>query len=251
MKEKYCDKFKNKPNLNITKIFLIKEYVSNKKSAYKIAKDLKCSSTIIYYYLKKYNIRRRTLSQAQIRISKNKGKDNGMYGKRQTLIHKNNCLRGKTHPNFKHGKTFSSNFCIICNRKINWKSIKCQVCASKAKWQKIKYIKSQMKARSVKQNRIEKFLEIFLNKLLPKQYKFVGDGKIILGGFCPDFINCNGQKKIIELFGNYWHRNTQKRDKIRINTFKNYGYKTLIIWERELKSIDKVKNRILEFNKEN
>lgn len=26
-----------------------------------------------------------------------------------------------------------------------------------------------------------------------------------IGGLCPDFVNCNGKKVIIELFGDYWH----------------------------------------------
>ncbi|KKL48467.1 hypothetical protein LCGC14_2325240, partial [marine sediment metagenome] len=32
-------------------------------------------------------------------------------------------------------------------------------------------------------------------------------------------------------------------------TYKRYGYKTLIIWEHELKNLDKVKTNILKFNK--
>ena len=52
------------------------------------------------------------------------------------------------------------------------------------------------------------------------------------------------------MFGDYWHNKSEviKRDKSRIITYKKYVYKTLIIWEHELKNLDKVKNRILEFN---
>lgn len=64
-----------------------------------------------------------------------------------------------------------------------------------------------------------------------------------------DFINCNGQKKIIELFGDYWHnrKEVKKRDKKRIKTYAKYGYETLIIWEHELKNRKKLKNKILNF----
>lgn len=85
---------------------------------------------------------------------------------------------------------------------------------------------------------------------MPKEYKFTGDGGIILGGFNPDFINCNGQKKIIELYGDYWHNKKEliSRDKRRLKTYKKYGYKLLIIWEHELKDPEKVISKIMEFN---
>jgi very-short-patch-repair endonuclease len=88
-----------------------------------------------------------------------------------------------------------------------------------------------------------------LDKLLGSDYKFVGNGEVIIGGFNPDFINCNGQK-VIEMFGDYWHNlpKVKKRDKIRLKTYKKYGYSTLIVWEHELKDIDKLTNRLMEFN---
>ena len=112
-------------------------------------------------------------------------------------------------------------------------------------------IKLLRKGLRVKPNKPEKVLKALLNILLPKEYKFVGDGEIILGGFNPDFINCNGQKKIIELYGDYWHnrKDAIKRDKLRLIAYKNYGYKTLIIWEHELKDLEKVNNKVLEFNR--
>jgi len=114
-------------------------------------------------------------------------------------------------------------------------------------WQDPEFVKKQMKARNVSQNKKEKYLEGILNKLYPKEYKFVGDGEVIIGGKCPDFININGQKKIIELFGDYWHRNDNSQD--RINLFKPYGYETLVIWEKELKDMDMLKFRIHKFHR--
>jgi len=60
-------------------------------------------------------------------------------------------------------------------------------------------------------------------------------------------MNINGQKKLIELYGDYWHKgqNPQKR----INYFKKYGFKTLIIWEKEYKNnFAAVKGKLLVFN---
>lgn len=42
---------------------------------------------------------------------------------------------------------------------------------------------------------------------------------------------------------------TKKREENkRIKTYKKYGYKTLIIWQRELKDLEKVKERVLLFH---
>ena len=90
---------------------------------------------------------------------------------------------------------------------------------------------------------------ILLKKSFPNEWKFVGDGQFILAGKCPDFINVNGQKKIIEFFGNYWHKLEEEQQ--RINLFTEYGYQTLIIWEHELKDIDKLSNKLLKFNAKN
>jgi G:T-mismatch repair DNA endonuclease (very short patch repair protein) len=128
--------------------------------------------------------------------------------------------------------------------------------ASLEYWQNKEYrektIQASMLGRSLAPNVPEKEL----NKLLGNDYKFVGDGKVILGGFNPDFINCNGQKKIVELYGCYWHKcktcgfGNGKRpiDAGRLKEYKKLGYSTLIVWEHELKDIDKLTNRLMEFN---
>lgn len=96
-----------------------------------------------------------------------------------------------------------------------------------------------------KPNKIEKYLENFLNQILPNEYKYVGDGELILGGKCPDFMNINGKKKLIELYGDYWHRNDNPEDKI--NHYKKYGFDCLVVWEKELKNISNIKQRIIQF----
>jgi very-short-patch-repair endonuclease len=101
-----------------------------------------------------------------------------------------------------------------------------------------------------KQNKVEKVLENLLNELFPNEYKFTGDCKFFIEKFNPDFINCNGQKKIIELYGDYWHSKPDyiKRDKDRLKTYSNYGYKTLIVKDYELKDLEKAKQKLLEFH---
>lgn len=148
-------------------------------------------------------------------------------------------------------KYYSS--CIDCGKGINYCRKRCHSCAEKFKWQNPVYREKQIKAifagQNLSPNKPEKLLTKLLNKILSKTYKFVGNGKIFIAGFVPDFINCNGQKKIIELYGDYWHNreDTKIRDKKRIKTYTKYGYKTLIIWEHELKNLDKVTNKIKAF----
>lgn len=112
---------------------------------------------------------------------------------------------------------------------------------------KNKVISASLSAnRENKPNKAELRLLDLLNSLCPNEYKYVGDGQVIIAGKCPDFINVNGQKKIIELFGDYWHRGEDPKDRAKI--FKPFGYKTLVIWESELKNIEKIKRRICKFH---
>lgn len=69
----------NKKYSFITKSFLIKEYIVNKKSAYQIAKEINSGKNLIYNRLRKYNIKIRTKSEA--RKGKYKGKKAPRFGK--------------------------------------------------------------------------------------------------------------------------------------------------------------------------
>ena len=89
-----------------------------------------------------------------------------------------------------------------------------------------------------------KLLQI-LDSLYPNEWRFVGNGEVIIAGKCPDFININGQKKCIELFGDHWHKDDNPQD--RIDVFTPYGYKTLVVWEKELKDVDHLKETLGNF----
>jgi len=117
--------------------------------------------------------------------------------------------------------------------------------SAKARWLDCEFVRKQMKARKTRPNQKELWLEEFILQLgLP--YKYVGDGEFILGGKCPDYVNTNGQKKIIELFGNYWHRNENPQE--RKDIFSQYGFETLVIWESQLTHTNSLKELILSFH---
>jgi len=112
-------------------------------------------------------------------------------------------------------------------------------------------IKNLKKRWSPLPNKVETQLLNILNLQLPNEYKYVGKGQLILDGLNPDFVNINGQKKIIELYGDYWHNLPHRKitDSNRLKTYRKYGYKTLIIWQHELKDSNKLKRKICKFNK--
>lgn len=105
---------------------------------------------------------------------------------------------------------------------------------------------------NLRPNKPETVVLDLLNDIFPSEWEYVGDGQVILGGLNPDFVNVNGKKLIIEVFGDYWH--TQKLKPYRINkgrvlTYARYGYRTLIIWEKETKNITVLRNKIRDFVK--
>lgn len=108
------------------------------------------------------------------------------------------------------------------------------------------YRKQWALSNHITPNKPEKFLTNLLNQVLPNEYKFVGDGQFIVAGKCPDFVNINGQKKLIELYGDYWHKNEDPKN--RINLFKKYGFSTLVVWEKELKDLSSLRDKLVQFN---
>lgn len=72
-------------------------------------------------------------------------------------------------------------------------------------------------------------------------FRYVGNGAFWLGNKNPDFIN-NDLKLIIEVLGDYWH--TEEEVKEREKYFNKFGYKTLMIWQRELNCEEKVVEKV-------
>lgn len=115
-------------------------------------------------------------------------------------------------------------------------------------------IRKMMLAMNAKPNDSERKLESILNKHWPDEWKYVGDGQVIFDGLNPDFINCNGKKLIIELFGDYWHSpemtDSWRRSELgRMMVYSQFGYKTLVIWSHELKNESGVIHKIEQFSK--
>lgn len=118
---------------------------------------------------------------------------------------------------------------------------------TKEKWKDTLFIKNQQIGRSIMPNKKELILLNLLNKLFNNKWKYTGDFSFCINGKCPDYTH-NTEKKLIELYGDYWHQG--QNPQYRIDFFKKEGYETLVIWEHELKDMNKVKERLFSFVEE-
>ena len=126
--------------------------------------------------------------------------------------------------------------------------------AARRNWQNPAFAAKVFKALAVRPTKPEKELENLLDGYFP-QFKYNGDLSlgVTLGGLVPDFVNVNGKKELIELFGDYWHsgnvvKNQARRTEVgRLQAYNSLGYRCLVIWEHEMKDISKVRQKLERF----
>jgi len=115
--------------------------------------------------------------------------------------------------------------------------------------------KKGLKALNKKPTKLEEKLIKIINKnKLP--YRYVGNGEFILGGKCPDFLNCNGKKQVIETFGRVFHdpAKTFKKsipyhqtEKGTMEHYEKYGFDCLVIWGEELDNEQNILDKLERF----
>lgn len=186
-----------------------------------IAKECNCDKQTVYKKMKEFEIGARSHSERQM------GERGPFYGKhhsektrRRISQVKSGTQKGKDNPFY--GRRHS-----------------------------LETIRRIMRSKDVKPNKAEKLLTSLIkeNKL---PYKYTGNGEVIIGGRNPDFLNVNGEKKVIELFGRGWHKPGYGPFNVRENVtepktidhYKGYGFDCLVIWDNELKNSSAVVDRI-------
>lgn len=123
-------------------------------------------------------------------------------------------------------------------------SKECSAQALRLLWQDPEFVKRMMEARNTKPSKPEKQLGIILNKHFP-EFKYNGDSRlgITLGGLTPDFVNIDGKKDLIEVFGDYYHSpevigDSWRRSELgKVMVYNSLGWKCLVIWEHELREL--------------
>ena len=115
-----------------------------------------------------------------------------------------------------------------------------------------------LKSLYKKPNNLEKLLLKFIrNGKLP--FIYVGDGKEVINGLCPDFISTDGTKRLIEVFGSAYHGGERSFVPVdwkrsywgRKAFFKSYGYDCMVIWDYELEDADSLLVKIKKWENEN
>jgi len=99
----------------------------------------------------------------------------------------------------------------------------------KESWKDPEYQQKQKDARNLKPTEPEVFVQRTLDKHFPGEWKYVGDYQFRVGGRNPDFLNVNGKKQVIEVFGMFWHEESEEEE--RIAHYKKLGFDCLVIWE--------------------
>jgi len=90
----------------------------------------------------------------------------------------------------------------------------------------------------------ERLLEYILEDLFPGEWRYNEKCWFMLGRRFPDFVNVNGKKKVIEVFGEHWHEFEEVQEKK--DYYAQFGYETLVLWDYEIYNKDRNK-RLQEF----
>jgi very-short-patch-repair endonuclease len=112
------------------------------------------------------------------------------------------------------------------------------------------YVKKWKDGMNAKPNKCETKLLNILDSIFPNRFKFVGDFTFWIGGKNPDFIDTS-TKVIVEHFGwPHLEENSGETKEVhennRIDHFRNYGYKTIIVWEEELYNKNALIKRLIK-----
>jgi len=233
---------------------LCKAYLKDKKSTLELAKIYTVSTATTRRWLISYNIPRRDQSEAHIKYEvpprevlydlywTREKRVKGLmeqYGVSEGVIRRWFRIYAiPTKPWWKkvlHERNKSPEFRQLLSRKAKerWKKL-----SFEERKEKVQHLfkedvrKRVFKSLLKKPTSIEKrFMEICKEQNFP--FRYVGNGAILINGLNPDFIN-EEEKMIVEVLGEHWH--TEEDVQRRQELFLNYGYKSLMIWQSELKN---------------
>ncbi len=118
-------------------------------------------------------------------------------------------------------------------------------------WKDPTYQQAQADASCRRPTEPEGILNMWLQKNFPGEWKYTGDGRdgTYIGGRNPDFLNINGRKLVIEMFGSYYHgpEVTDATEEDKIIHYGKYGFGCLILWDDEVYDEEGVVGRVKNF----
>ena len=161
------------------------------------------------------------------------GSSHPFYGKHHTkeAIEKNRLRHlGKNNPNYGNPRSLET------RQKIKVTNL--ETYSKPETW------KNWLKGTSRRPTTPEKLvIKLIDNNTLP--FRYVGDGRENIGNMCPDFIHTEREKKVLEVFGDYWHEGEEAQKRVR--AFNQHGYECLIIWEHDLVNEEETLRKVEEF----
>lgn len=255
---------------------LRKLYYDKKLSTADIANKFNVDKSVIFYWMDKYGICRRSRSEAQKvfyqkhpsikaktirRLKKISLKRRGhtpwwrkrglpnpsqipSIKKKISLAHK--ALVGERHPKWK-GRFIR--VCQGCGREFKVRPYRKDTakfcsrrCAANHREYDSLFHERRLRACMKKPTKPEqKFIQLCQENNLP--YRYTGNGSFWIGNINPDFIEIHGKTIAVEIFGDYWHSpllnpriNYSATYYGRKETLSKHGWELIVFWESELNS---------------
>ncbi len=252
------------------KNWLYQKYWGEGLCMLKIAHLCKHDEATIYYWMKKHGIKCRTkigkdnanwkggkikkiceICNAIFEVKPDQIKKNWGIVCSNLCRHKllSKKFKGKNNPNFgkHHSKKTKQKIGKASKRKIYSEETRRKKSQTMIKiWQNPEYIKKTLKATNRKPTNPEKMF----NEMTPDIIRYTGnrawwrkldDGK----NHNPDF-KITGQNKVVEIFGDYWHRNDEPQE--LIDLYAQAGLECLVFWEKEIyENPEQIKEKVNNF----
>lgn len=239
-------------------------YVLRKLSMVEIAKRLKCDNKTVAYWMDKFGIPRRSLSEALRgrKVTEESRRKMRLAAKKRWERPEEREKASRAHSGVRlseeHKQKISKS--LIGNKRRkgipHTEEVRKKISeSSKRNWKNPVYARKVVSALQAQPNNSEMVLiNIIDENRFP--FRYVGDGKIVIDGKVPDFISTDRTKRVIEFFGRPWH-DPNHSDKIKVKPnrteeakhkfYESHGYDCLIIWDDELKDEEKIVDRINTF----
>jgi len=110
-------------------------------------------------------------------------------------------------------------------------------------WMRSRRVNNRQRPTSLERKAIEIIIEKFGYK-----YRYVGDGRLIVNGRCPDFVHTFFKHKLIEVYGSYYHSETKDKDAVRIKDLRSRGYKVLVLWDKDFNVESSLHKKLRKFH---
>lgn len=228
------------PELHDAK-WMRRKYLDEKLTNKAISDILGCDRSGVGDALKEHGIKRRTLSEEKMRERNPIFK----YPKLYDYEWMYNEYVVERHTLEEIGAELG---CHSTNVSYGLKACGIKTRTMKELWQDPQYISRVFKGLNAKPNKLEKKVDKILQKLVPGAFRYNGDFScgVVLAGLVPDFVNVNGKKIVIEVFGANYHDEKVMREKFkdtlswkrtefgRKAIYSQLGFDCIILWDYDL-----------------